>query len=85
MLKLIILIGFAIFASSFVFERFEAEILREKCCTACKLPTLKYISLRNNKCGQACIDPKDYNKVKLFEPTLELAKTNTPCADLTYT
>jgi hypothetical protein len=59
--------------------------LKEKCCTSCTLPQVKYFTLNNNKCGESCINPKDYSKIKIFEPNLELATTNTPCPDRSYT
>jgi len=62
----------------------STQILQEKCCTACTLPAVKYVSIRNDKCGESCIDPKNYNKIRIFEPTLVLANSNTPCADAQY-
>jgi hypothetical protein len=72
-----------VLASSFQINTIQQN-LNDKCCTSCSLPQVKYVSLRNDKCGEACIDPKDYNKIKIFEPTLVLADTNTPCADQRY-
>lgn len=59
--------------------------LKEKCCTSCSLPAVKYFTINNNKCGESCINPKDYSKIKIFEPNLELATSNTPCPDKSYT
>ena len=59
--------------------------LKEKCCTSCSLPAVKYFTINNNKCGEACINPKDYSKIKIFEPNLELATSTTPCPDKSYT
>ncbi len=59
--------------------------LQEKCCVSCTLPAIKYYTLRNGKCGEACIDPKDYAKIKVFEPGLTKAESNTPCADKHHT
>jgi hypothetical protein len=82
MAKLLILLGLLVaFASGFNIQ----QNLAEKCCTSCLLPEVKYLSLRNNKCGEACINPNNYNRIKIFEPTLELATTNTPCADQSFT
>lgn len=82
MIKLLILLGLLIaFTSGFSIQ----QNLAEKCCTSCSLPEIKYFSLRNNKCGEACINPKDISKIKIFEPTLDQATTNTPCADRSFT
>lgn len=80
---LIIILALLGLAAAFTFN--VEQNLQEKCCTSCTLPAVKYLSLRNNKCGEACIDPKDYSKIKIFEPTLELASSNTPCADKSFT
>jgi hypothetical protein len=79
---MLMLLGLLIvFVSGFSIQ----QNLGEKCCTSCKQPAIKYFSLRNNKCGEACIDPKDFSKIKIFEPTLTQAATNTPCADISFT
>ena len=56
----------------------------EKCCTKCELPEIKYYSLIHPRCGESCLDPKDYWKYKVFEPKMHKAETNTPCADFGY-
>ncbi len=60
--------------------------LQEKCCVSCTLPTIKYYSIShfNDKCGECCLDPKDYAKFKIFEPGLTKAESNTPCADKNF-
>lgn len=63
---------------------FIEQNLDEKCCVSCSLPEIKYYVMRNAKCGEACIDPVNYNKIKIFEPTLTKAESNTPCPDKHY-
>ncbi len=58
------------------------------CCSSCPTGTEKYYSIPlfpKNRCGESCIDPKDYNKYHVFEPQLTKADTNTPCLDKGYT
>ena len=74
----------ALVAVSFSFTVSDVKVTQEKCCISCTLPAVKYYVIKNNKCGESCIDPKDYNKVKIFEPGLVLADSNTPCYDNTY-
>ena len=84
-MKLVIVCILALFAVSHCFTVGQIwQNLKEKCCVSCTAPTVKYYSLRNNKCGESCLDPKDYQRIKIFEP-LELAKTNTPCMDFQFT
>ncbi len=59
----------------------QTNIVGDKCCASCQLPEIKYFSLSNHRCGEACFNPKDYPKYKIFEPGLTKADTNTPCAD----
>jgi len=83
-ISLLLLCSFIAFASCFTFMQIEQN-LKEKCCVTCVAPAIKYVSLRNNKCGESCIDPKDYQKIKLFEPSLVKAESDTPCADKHFT
>eukprot|EP01136_Pigoraptor_vietnamica_P026745 Opistho-1_new@82128 len=57
------------------------------CCRSCVAPLEKYYSVdkTNNMCGECCMDPKDYDLYKIFEPGLTLASDNSPCADLKFT
>ena len=36
------------------------------------------------RCGESCLDPKDYWKYKIFEPHMEKVESNTPCLDFGY-
>lgn len=82
--SLLLVSSLIIIASSFTFMQIEQN-LKEKCCISCVSPAVKYVSLRNNKCGESCIDPKDYQKIRIFEPTLVKADSNTPCSDKYFT
>lgn len=82
---IIFLMALVVLSTGFMLQSTIEQNLKDKCCTSCSLPTIKYVSLRNNKCGEACIDPKDYAKIKVFEPTLVKADSNTPCADNHFT
>jgi hypothetical protein len=82
---LLVLCALVALCSAFLISNIQTAALAEKCCTSCSLPAVKYLTLRNDKCGESCIDPKDFSKIKIFEPTLELATSNTPCADQRYT
>jgi len=56
----------------------------EKCCESCPSGTDKYYSIPKifkKNCGESCIAPEDYKKIKLFEPDLTLADTAHPCED----
>ena len=69
--------------SSFIL--FESEMKgEEKCCESCKLPEIKYYSIVNPRCGESCLDPKDYWKYKIFEPGMKKAESNTPCLDFNF-
>jgi hypothetical protein len=83
MLKLTVCL-FALLAISFSFTVGDVKVTQEKCCISCTVPAVKYYVIKNNKCGESCIDPKDYKKVSVFEPGLALADSNTPCYDKTY-
>jgi hypothetical protein len=83
MIKLTV-IFLSLLAFSLSFTVSESSIAQEKCCISCSLPAVKYYVIKNNKCGESCIDPKDYSKIKVFEAGLVLANSNTPCADNTY-
>jgi hypothetical protein len=74
----------SLLALSLSFTVSQWGVTQEKCCISCSLPAVKYYVIKNNKCGESCIDPKDYNKIKVFEQGLVLASSNTPCADNTY-
>lgn len=74
-------------ASSCFFFNFKSirQNLEGKCCVSCTLPAIKYYVIRNDKCGESCIDPQDYEKIKRFEPGLTKADSNTPCPERTFT
>ena len=59
-----------------------------KCCDKCeKENEVKYYSIDwiFGKCGECCLDPKDYWKYKIFEPGLTKAETESGvCASLGY-
>jgi hypothetical protein len=57
----------------------------EQCCTSCALPEIKYYSIVHPRCGESCLDPKDYWKFKIFEPKMAKAETPHPCADYHFT
>ena len=45
----------------------------DKCCKTCYNDTEKYYSIPNSAedtCGESCIKPENYNKMKIFEPKL---------------
>jgi hypothetical protein len=83
-ISIVLLLSLIAFGSCFTFMQIEQN-LKEKCCVSCLSPAIKYVSLRNDKCGESCLDPKDYQRIKIFEPTLVKAETNTPCADKQFT
>ena len=64
-----------------------------KCCVTCDTSNgeQKYFSIAEDfddsklQCGETCIKPNQYNEFHFFEPNLEEAKTNTPCADNNFT
>ena len=60
----------------------------EKCCYDCpKENEVKYYSIDwlFGKCGECCLDPKDYWKYKIFEPGLTKAENETEvCKSLGY-
>jgi len=58
-----------------------------KCCTTCEAPLEKYLSVdtRHNKCGEACMNPKDFGKFHIFEKSLQKADSDSPCADRKFT
>jgi hypothetical protein len=76
---LLLLVGLV---SSFQIVTIDRSVALNECCASCELPLLKYYSIPNaNRCGVSCFNPKDYAKYKLFEPKMQLATSNTPCAD----
>lgn len=58
----------------------------DKCCVTCTGEKVKYYSIDDtyDKCGESCINPKEYNKFHLFEKNLTLAPNNTICSDIGY-
>jgi hypothetical protein len=72
-----------VLAASFRVQKLQT-IVGDKCCSSCQLPLIKYFSLSNHRCGEVCLNPKDYTKYKVFEPGLTKAETNTPCPDRNY-
>lgn len=73
---------FALIAISSAFFIANIQPKADQCCASCALPLLKYYSIPNTKrCGESCLDPKDYAKYKILEPKMQPATTNTPCAD----
>lgn len=55
-----------------------------KCCNICYNDTEKYYSIPNSAedtCGESCIKPENYNKMKIFEPKLTKAETKYPCLE----
>lgn len=64
-----------------------ADPSTEPCCAQeCPEGLEKYLSIdtKHNQCGEACIDPKDYNLYHLFEPNLVKANTTHACDALQY-
>ena len=86
MLRLFMLVcSVVILSTSFVIEDISINsFLYAKCCTSCSLPTVKYYSLAQGRCGESCIDPKDFFKYKVFEFNLKKATTPAPCSDYGY-
>ena len=82
----------AVEANIFLAQEFEkigikSEVQADHCCTSCTEPKKKYYSIDklHNKCGESCMDPKDYWKYHIFEPGLAKDwNTTTPCADRKY-
>jgi len=86
MIKILILLLSIVFipSTSFLITNIHKNNLQEKCCTSCSIPYVKYYSLAQGRCGESCLDPKDYFKYKVFEFNLTKAITNTPCSDYGY-
>lgn len=59
------------------------------CCQNCSSTNglEKYFSVvsKEGRCGEACMNPKDFILYKLFEHNLTKAVDNSPCADAKYT
>ena len=81
LIKAVTLLTLLALAVSFTFRNVEQD---DKCCVSCKLPEIKYYSIVPPRCGESCLDPKDYWKYKIFEPGMKKAETNTPCLDFGY-
>ena len=74
---------FLLFALMFAFAISEEE----KCCEACTVEgEVKYYSVDKlfNRCGECCMNPKDYWKYKIFEFSLTKATVDNPCEELGY-
>ena len=58
----------------------------EKCCITCSGDKVKYYSIDDtyDKCGESCINPKEYNKFHIFEKNLKIAPNDTICSDIGY-
>jgi hypothetical protein len=84
MIRILLIALLGLTAASAFQLSISRQILGDKCCTSCSLPLIKYFSLSNHRCGEACLDPKDYVKYKIFEPGLTKAETNSPCPDRNY-
>lgn len=68
----------------FLVTLFNLTFADKKCCETCIDDTVKYYSIPfffKNNCGESCIKPEDYKKYKLFEPSLEIANSTSPCYD----
>ena len=56
----------------------------QHCCDVCFNDTEKYYSiplLQKNNCGESCLNPDDFIKYKIFEPSLTKANTSYPCEE----
>ena len=61
-------------------------VICDKCCSVCPVGQEKVFVLRSGECGEGCIDPSSFNKIKVFESTLTLApKSDEPaCLEAGY-
>ncbi|CAE7917888.1 Gstm5 [Symbiodinium necroappetens] len=52
------------------------------CCKACELPKVKVFSTdaAHGYCGEACMDPKNFNLFHKFEANLTIATEEHPCS-----
>ena len=83
-LTIMVLLCLTSLSTSFIMHTVHQQNSQDKCCISCELPTVKVYSLAQGRCGESCLDPKDYWKYKIFEPHMEKAESNTPCLDFGY-
>ncbi|CAE7366214.1 Gstm5 [Symbiodinium sp. CCMP2592] len=52
------------------------------CCKSCELPKVKVFSTdaKHGYCGEACMDPKNFNLFHKFEANLTIATEEHPCS-----
>ena len=85
MIKPILLFLLGTMASSAYLQQYSNM---DKCCDKCYNDTEKYYSIPNpleKTCGETCIKPENYNKVKILEPKLTKATSDHPCLENGFT